>query len=373
MKLRNVIVSLSLIAAAAGCKSTSTSVPVTPVVPQSSVHSYSGTASVGDFLTITLDSTAHTLTYTNHSNKDTGTVPYTVNSDGTYTLNDPTGNLLGAYEVPGYALLVQAAKTGPNHDTKALITAVQSTAITISNLENHGYNYMQFRTAGGGIEAGSVSMDGTGAVSISSYWPLGAQNQQRSPFNTGGFPANSFAEDSSGDFIVHDDGQGSLDFMFGTQNGIFAVDTPNGAVLGLLKASTKDFDPTFAGAYKAIFYQKTGANTGQGNVETGTPNLGNATLTVSANGAATLQDAQNTILARGTLAPVADTSYLYGSGGELTDPCFGLFTFRVSTPTSQQDVFLTFQGRAVLFSSFRGTLPFDPSNTYDYLYGVAVK
>jgi hypothetical protein len=46
-------------------------------------------------------------------------VPYTVNSDGTYTLSDPTGNLLAAYEVPNYALLIQAAKTGPNHNESA--------------------------------------------------------------------------------------------------------------------------------------------------------------------------------------------------------------------------------------------------------------
>jgi hypothetical protein len=369
MKIRVAIASLLLLSVAGcGTKDSTT----TTNTPQTAERSYNGTASVGDFLTIDLDSTAHTLTYVNHSNGDAGTVPYTVNSDGTYTLNDPTGNLLAAYEVPNYALLVQAAKTGPNHDTKALITAVQSSALTIADLENHSYNYMQFRTAAGGIEAGSVSMDATGAVSLSSYWPLGATDQS-GPFNTGGFPANSFAEDSSGDFIVHDDGQGSYDFMFGTQNGIFAVDTPNGAVLGLLKASSKDFDPTFAGTYKAIFYEKTGALTGQGNVETGTPNLGNATLTVGANGAVTLKDAQNTVLAQGTLAPVADTPYLYGAGGELTDPCFGLFTFRVSTPTSQQDVFVTFQGRAVLFSSFQSQLPQNPSNTYDYFYGVAVK
>ena len=372
MKLSNVVISLSLLGVA-GCKATPSSNPITPVAPQNGVHSYNGTASVGDFLTITLDPTAHTLTYSNHSNGDAGIIPYTVNSDATYALHDPTGNLLAAYEVPGYALLVQAAKTGPNHNAKALITAVQSTAITLSTLENHSYNYMQFRTAAGGIEAGNVSMDAKGALTISSYWPFGAQNQQSSPFNASGFPANSFTEDASGKFIVHDDGQGSFDYMFGTQNGIFAVDTSNGAVLGLLKASTKDFDPTFAGTYKAIFYQKTGASSGQGNVETGTPSLGNATLVVGANGAVTLKDAQNTVLAQGTLAPVADTPYLYGSSGELSDPCFGLFTFRVLTPTSQQDVFVTFQGRAVLFSYFRATLPMGPSNVYDYLYGVAVR
>ncbi len=370
MKLCNILVS-SFLVTAAGCGSTSA--PETPATPQSSVRSYNGTASVGDFLTISLDSTAHTLTYSNHSNHDAGVIPYTVNSDGTYALNDPTGNLLAAYEVPDYALLVQAAKTGPNHDTKALITAVQSSPITLASVENHSYNYMQFRTNSGGVEAGSVSLDGAGAVTISSYGPSGALDQPPSPFHSGGFPANSFTEDSSGNFIVHDDGQGSLDFMFGTQNGIFAVDTANGAILGLLKAKTKDFDPTFAGTYKAIFYQKTGAMTGQGNVETGTPGLGNATLVVAANGAVTLQDAQSTILAQGTLAAVADTSFLFGSSGELTDPCFGLFTIRTITASSQQDFFVTFQGRAVLFSSFKGVLPANQGNPYDYFYGVALK
>jgi len=191
--------------------------------------------------------------------------------------------------------------------------------------------------------------------------------------NSGGFPGSSFQADSSGDFLTHDDGQGSYDFVFGTQNGIFAVDTANGAILGLQRATTKDFNPTFAGSYKAIYYQKTSATTGQGNIETGTPNLGNATLTVAANGAATLTDSANNTLAQGTLTPVADTSYLYGANDQLTDPCYGLFTFRSTTGTSQQDVFVTFQGRAVLFSSFTGKLPQDPSNTYDYFYGVAMK
>jgi hypothetical protein len=369
MRFRVAIASLLLLSAG-GCKS---NVATPPAVPQSVTRSYNGTASVGDFLTITLDSTAHTLTYSNHSNGDAGTIPYTVNTDGTYALNDPAGNLLAAYEVPNYALLVQAAKTGPNHNTKALITAVQSSPISMTTMENHKYNYMQFRTAAGGFEAGSVTVDAQGNIAISSYWPFGAQNQQSSPFNNGGFPASSFHADASGNFLTHDDGQGSFDYVFGTQNGIFAVDSPNGAILGLQKASSKDFDPTFAGSYKAIFYQKTGASTGQGNLETGAPSLANATLVVAANGQVTLQDAQSNVLAQGALAPVADTSYLYGSSGQLSDPCFGLFTFRVTTANSQQDVFMTFQGRAVLFSSFRGKLPQDPSNTYDYSYGVAIK
>jgi hypothetical protein len=298
-------------------------------------------------------------------------VPYTVNSDGTYTLSDPTGNLLAAYEVPNYALLIQAAKTGPNHNTKALITSIQSSPITLSTMESHNYNYMQFCTAAGGFEAGSVKVDAQGNIAISSSWPR-AQNQHSSPFNTGGFPGSSFQEDSSGDFLTHDDAQGSYDFVFATRNGIFAVDSPNGAILGLQKATTKDFDPTFAGSYKAISYQKTGASTGKGNVETGTPALGNATLVDASNGQATLQDAQNNILAHGTLAPVADTSYLYGASGQLTDPCFGLFTFRVTTANLQQDVFMTF-GTSCCSCRSKGALTQNQGNTYHYSYGVAVK
>src|SRR5437660_2692013 len=99
------ILAVSALMVCTGCGATLTKSPVAPT------RSYNGTASVGDFLKITLDSTTHTLTYINVSNGDFGEVPYIVNADGTYTLTDPTGNLIAAYEVPGYALLVQAAKT----------------------------------------------------------------------------------------------------------------------------------------------------------------------------------------------------------------------------------------------------------------------
>src|SRR5713101_3170852 len=119
MKLRILTTTLILLVTSA-CSNNSTAINPT------AARAYNGTASVGDFLNITLDPVAHTLAYSNKSNGDSGTVPYTVNADGTYALNDPTGNLVAAYEVPNYALLIQAAKTGPGHNTPALITAVQS-------------------------------------------------------------------------------------------------------------------------------------------------------------------------------------------------------------------------------------------------------
>jgi hypothetical protein len=47
----------------------------------------------------------------------------------------------------------------------------------------------------------------------------------------------------------------------------------NGAILGLKKAPSKDFDPSVAGTYKAIFYQRTNARSRPGGVEAGVSTL----------------------------------------------------------------------------------------------------
>jgi hypothetical protein len=184
-------------------------------------------------------------------------------------LNDPTGNLIAAYEVPNYALLVQAAKTGPNHDALALVTAIDKGAISTATWAGHGFNYMQFRTSSGGLEVGSAIVDGQGDVSVTGYWPYGSIGQGTGAFNIGNFDASTFHADPSGTFLTIAENNGTSDYVFGTPNGIFAVDTPNGAILGLKKAASKNFDASFAGTYKAIYYQKTGANTGPNNTETG--------------------------------------------------------------------------------------------------------
>ena len=175
MRARVLLISLLLMMA--GCSSTRTP------VAQPSTRSYSGTASVGDFMNITVDTAALTISYTNLSNGDTSTVPYTVNSDGTYALNDPAANLVAAYEIPGYAMLLEAQKAGSDHATPALITAVAQGQITLATFENHAYNYMQFRTSSGGMEAGSAILDAQGHITVSSYSPSGYMNGQQSPFH----------------------------------------------------------------------------------------------------------------------------------------------------------------------------------------------
>ncbi len=367
LKLLPVTLTLLLLA---GCAS-NLSMPA----PVASVRSYSGTASVGDFLTITLDPATQTITYTDVSNGQGGIVPYTVNDDGTYALDDPTGNLVTAFEVPNYALLIQATKTGATKDQPSLVTAVEKGAISTAMLANNSYNSMQFRTTAGGLEVGSITMDASANVSVTSYWPFGAVNQNGGgQFHQGTFAADLFEADLSGTFMKMADSSnsGQYDYVFGTANGVFAVDTPNGAILAFKKAASSAFDPNFAGTYQAIYYQKINASTGAGNVETGTPSLGNATFTITNAGQVTVQDAQGDTLVQAALTPVADAGYLVGAG-ELQDPCNGLFTFRVTTANSQQDVFVTFLGRAVLFSSFTAHLPWESGNAYDYLYGVGLQ
>ncbi len=357
----------------ASCNSTSNVGATKPAV-----RSYNGTASVGDFLTISIDSTAMTITYTNHTNGETGTVPYTVNADNSYTIADPQGNLLSAYEVPGSVMVVQAANAGPNQDTVALITAVASVPVTVETFAAKNFNYFQFRHRDGGAEFGTVTIDAQGNITANSYDPGAILWQPGGTyFNGSTFPASGLTEDPSGNFFVVHEQSGSDSTVFGTQSGLWAVDNSNGAILGLPKAATKDFDPASAGTYSAIYYEKPNAQMqGQGNssVEVGTPVEGKATVTVSGSGVVTITDSQSNIIASGALVPVADTSYICdGTSGKLADPCYGMFTFETITASLHQEVFVTFQGNAVIFESFQTALPVQNNGTYTYFQGVGLK
>ncbi|MDR3797828.1 MAG: hypothetical protein P4K93_06725 [Terracidiphilus sp.] len=338
-------------------------------------RTYNGTASVGDFLTITLNTTALTMTYNNLSNGDTGTFPYSVNANGSYALSDPNGNLLSAYEIPGYALLIQAAKAGPNHNTPAVITAVETGPISLSTFTGKSYNYMQFRTAAGGLEVGSVTVGATSGTN-SSYWPYGSFNQNSGgAFNGGTLDFSQMTEATSGTYMYEPDAGGGTgdDYVFGTAGGFFIVDSPNGSIIGLPKAASSAFDPTVAGTYSGIFYTKANAQTGVNNVETGKASTSQATIVVTAAANITVTDSSGNTIINATLTPVANSSFLYGSAGQLTDPCNGLFAFRAVTGTYEHDVFVTFVGNSVVFAKFNANLPWTQSSGYSYWYGVGLK
>jgi hypothetical protein len=376
MRIR-LLSALLILAGFSGCATP----PPTPTTPAAVTHSYNGTASVGDFITITINSTALTITYNDLTNGLTGTIPYTVNANGSYTLNDPQGHLISAYEVPGYALVIQANNVGPNSDTAALITAVESGPITLSTFVNNSYNYMSFRTNFGGVEIGSISIGATSGTNTN-YWPYGNNSPgSGGAFEGGTMDFSGLTESASGTYIsgVIPNAGGGTETIFGTASGFFIVDTPNGSIIGLPKAATPNFDPTVAGTYNGIFYEKANVTMAAGaNAETGTPSTGQATIVVTAASGTTLPnitvtDSNGNTFINAALTPVANSSNLYGSAGQLTDPCYGLFTFHVVTGTYEHDVFVTFVGNSVVFSKYSANLPWSQTSGYSYWYGVGLK
>jgi len=359
---------LGALLALAGCGGSGGSLQSIPAT--TTTRQYSGSASVGDFLSIAVDNNAHTIAYTNKSNGDTGTVSYTVNADGSYAITDPTGNFTSAYEIPNYAMVIAANKTGPNHNTPALVTAVASAQISASTFGSQSYNTLSFRTNAGGLEAGSVTVGANVAnLTMSSYWPLGASQNPASAFNNQTLTPASVTVASTGNYLTLGDPQGS-DYAFGTPNGLFVVDTGNGTVFGLPKAATKAFDPSVAGTYSTIVYEKKNVTTGNNNVESGVGALSNVTITVDSSANVTVRNSQGATVATATMTPVADAAYLNGPG-KLSDPCFGLFTFRLTTATSQQDVFAAFESHTLLFATFTQAIP-ATGQPYSYSYGVGL-
>ncbi|MFY9853223.1 MAG: hypothetical protein WAK26_05015 [Terracidiphilus sp.] len=357
--------------------------PPLPATPAAVTHTYNGTASVGDFLTITINSTALTISYDDFTNGLTGTVPYTVNANGSYTITDPSGHLISAYEVPGYALVIQASNVGPNSDTAALITAVESGPISLSTFANNSYNYFQFRTSFGGVDVGSVSIGANSTVTTSSYWPYGYFSEgSGGAFQGSTMDLSGLTESASGDYIsgVIPGAGGGTNTIFGTASGFFIVDSPSGSIIGLPKAATSAFDPTVAGTYNGIFYEKANVTMAAGsNTETGTPSTGQATIVVTAAVGTTLPSITvtdsngNAFISNATLTPVGNDTNLYGSAGQLNDPCNGLFTFRAVTGTYEHDVFVTFVGNSVVFGKFSANLPWSQTSGYSYWYGVGLK
>lgn len=230
-------------------------------------YDYQGTASVGDFITISVDRVAQTIEYTNHTNGETGAATFTVAADGSYQILDPNGSLLTAYEVPGYALVVQADRTGPQADTPSLIFAILKSPLHTSDIAGGGYNFMQFRTNSGGMEVGHVEIDPLGNITTQGYWPYGSAS-------------------------------GSPSF--------------NGGIVCLEQSSSKTFDPACSGTYGATVYEKTGAQTGEGNQETGDVSFIRGTIVVDAAGQVAVFDEGGEELVSTALVPVEDDPGLYG-------------------------------------------------------------
>ena len=343
---------------------------------------YSGTASVGDFLTVSLDRDAHTMHYKNTTNGQDYTVSYTVAADGGYTFADPTGNLVTGYESPGFAMVIEANKAGPLGNTPALITAIQATTVTADVFKSKDYNYMQFRTNSGGIEVGHVTCDANSTISPNSYWPYGNFNGGAASevFNSSALPSTNMISNADHTALVlttTDHGQTESDYIFATTGGFLAVDTPNGAIVCMQARASGNFDAaTMAGSYHAILYEKGGCQTGIGGVETSTSqDIIKGTVTFSASGGVTVVGEDGTTVVNNVpLTKFADRADLHGPG-KVTDPCNGFFTFTTTDGSgAHRDIFVAFMDNSILMSSFIGH-PGGPmtQGSYDYFYGFGLK
>jgi hypothetical protein len=342
-------------------------------------HTYSATASVGDFLTITVNPNSDTIDYTNHTNGRSGTVSYTVGSDGTYNITTPGGGLIKAYEIPGFALVASADNTGSGGTTTSLVTAILQAPISLGWLESKNFNYMQWRTSLGGMGIGTVAIDGSGNASTEGYWPFGAMQvalgvgEDASAWSSNSFSVSDFSVDASGNFLTLTEGQGT-DTVFATQGGFFVVDNPNGSIISVPQASSGAFDPGTAGTYKALAFFKNATMGSGSNTETGTGVVDGYTLTLSDAGLLTVTNASGTTVSSQTIQPVSSVPGLMASGTGQLPACPGLFTYSVNSAHNTQVVFLEFIDQAILFCS----CSYDPTQTvsnptYSYFYGVALQ
>lgn len=350
----------------------------------SSPGSFSGSASVGDL--VLFDLQANPATYTNVSNGTSGSFSYTVNGDGTLSITDLSGAVVAGVLVEDFALVLQMTNTGPDADQPALVFAIQQQEINPLSIASLGkeYNFVQFRTNSGGMEIGHASIDDAGTIDTEAYWPFGeisgSEEGAFSPMGEAPMPSSSFEQHTPYVLRLPDDEEGTYSYIFQSSAGIFLIDTPNGNIICLKEQESAAFSPSWAGNYKAIFFDKSGCST-SGDDELGTVEMGTANLTITESGVISVSENDGTpVMAATQISPFSTASSggspLFVGPGKLSNDCKGLFHFRADAGTSsQRDVFViplasaVGGGSAIAFCSLRGNDP----NDYDYFYGIAIK
>jgi len=356
-------------------------------------RTYSGSASVGDFLTLSIDQSNNTISYTNLSNGATGTVAYTTDFNGNTTLNDPAGHLLSLSEVPGFGIVALMNNAGSTGDQLALITSVTQQTLTANSFDGQAFNMLEFRTKGGGVGISAIAIDASSNFSGTEYMPFNILGSSQNGTPNSGFnllPSFSLAADTTSPSpnylflqLPEPPASSGKNYIFGASNGMFLVDSEDGSMIGLPQAASKDFDQSWANTYQLTYYQKTNAYGPDGNSpEAGNVAWGVATLKLDGVGNLILTDSQGDTVLSGLLTPVKDTASLYDgtttggpfTEGELGNPCYGLFTFTTVDASSGQteQVFAAFTGGTVLLSSFSTATSYNPGDDYSYFYGVGM-
>lgn len=361
--------------------------PAAPAAPASTpsgvgTHRYQTTASVGDFLQITIDKDSHTATYVNRTNGLTGEgVPYALDGKGGYVFADPNGHLKAAIELEDSALVVDVDNAGPNKDTHALAIGAATLPISLADLSDRTLNMMQFRTRNGGMEVGNVALATRGnglTVDLQSYWPRGATSNGDHAFHVGVMGTLPVQEGpGEHDFLTlaeSERGVTSMDYVFKTASGL-AIDMSNGNIVMLEQPASKNMDPASEGNYRALAYRKQGARGGPDDEpEPGALSVGFLDMAVNAAGHLLALDHDRGIVIDDDLVPVPDVPHLTGAGKLDPARSKGIFTLRRHGSAGNRDVFVIFTKNGLLFSSFTAGVPDGGVDaSYDYFYGAAVK
>lgn len=362
-------------------EATDAGAPVASAAGESGTHRYQTTASVGDFLQITIDKDAHTVTYLNKTNGLAGvSVPYTIDAKGAYVFADPNGHLKVAIELEDHAFVVDVDKAGPNKDSRALAIGAATLPISLADVTNRRLNMMQFRTKNGGMEVGSaiLTTQGNGlTVDLQAYWPRGAMAVGDHPFHVGRMGTLPVQENpGEHDFLTlteTEHGIASTDYVFKTASGL-AIDMSNGNIVMLEQPDSKDFDAASVGTYSALSYSKQSAKGGPDDEpEPGDMTVERIDLTVGASGHVIAVDQTGATVMDGDLTPVPDVDYLTGAGKLNPLRCNGIFTFRAPVSAGNRELFVIFTKNGLLFSSFAPRATENGDAAYDYFYGAAVK
>jgi hypothetical protein len=333
------------------------------------VHNYQATASVGDFLVVSIDKAAHTVAYHNRTNGlEAAAVAYTVDANGVYTFSgDPNHHLLRAVELEDQILVVDVDHAGPGADTRALAIGAATQSFDPADVGGQKLT-MQFRTQNGGMEVGHVNLTRDGQnleVDYTGYWPRGAMMSDDSAWQNG--PGTLVLGDpGTREYITISD-EGGEDTLFKVAGG-FALDMSNGNMFILDRPASGAFDPARAGSYQALAYRKTGARgTSGSDPEPGTPDVVLDSIAIDAAGHVTVSEG-GSVVAEDDLVSVADVPALVGAGRFDAARSAGLFTF-----AGTADVFVVFTAKGLLFTSFSPGSPTSGDDEYDYSYGAAVK
>jgi len=339
------------------------------VTPQN----FAASASVGDFVTVTIDHLLKTIAYVNVTNGVTGTVTYTINKDGTYDVTDSTGNITNALEIPGYQIMLLMNKAGPSANEQALVVGVLSDSTTITASSSGEYNYMKFRTSNGGFLSGALVM--TNGVMINTGFSSLSRAVQpaesRDVAQTGS--ANVSAHGTvvvtlpavvSSNHIVPR-ATAAITTVFASGNGFLTIDDDAGSTICMKQAGGAAFSASSAATYTALFYSKPDVML-SGGTETGAILVGKCSIVVTAAALVTVTNiVTNAVMFSGTVTPFSsDTSIVGSSTGMINNPCNGLFRFTNST----QEFVITFFGKSILFGSVNSV----SSTEYSYFYGAGL-